>query len=605
MAVELEIKTKVDVSQAQKANKEVEKGAKQSSEAIDGMTSALDKFTGGAISAFKSFGAGVKSGITSLKTFKGVLATTGIGALVIAVGSLVTYFTKTERGAEALRVIMATLSGVIGAFTDKAVALGESIYEAFNNPKQALIDLGDSFTYYFTEFIPNAVQKVIDGLGLLGKAIGLLFEGEFSAAADVAAQGFSKVADGITDINPVTAVLKSVVEEVVEIGKQAIISGDAAGNLEKRLNALKKAERDLSVETANRRAEIKELNKDAEDTTKSYEERAEAARKASAIESSLLNERVRLAKENVAIIREQNALSESSEADIQKLADAEIALANIREQSLELQTTLQNKLNILEQQQEADRLSTIENARLEKLKEEDNAIREYKLENDEATLEELLVFEQRKRDLELEQLDLTEAEKEAIRLSYLEKEAAANKQKNDKKKLDDEKAAADTLKLEEAKANAQNSLTNSVFALAADLGSKSVKVSKGIAAAKATFDTYAAIAGSLRAAQASPGAAIPGYAIAQAVATGVFGLLQVKKILSTNTSGTSAPSPTSSGGRGGASAPAQSAVPSFDFINQGVGGTQNAGFNTRAYVVNQDIRDQSALDSRIRDLSRA
>ena len=354
MAVELNIKTKVDVSNATKGTSEVEKGAKSAGSAIDQMTGALDKFSGGAVTAFKSFTSGVKSGITSLTTFKGVLAATGIGALVVAVGSLVAYFTKTERGAEALRVIMATLSGVIGAFTDKAVALGESIYEAFNNPKQALEDLGDSFTYYFTEFIPNAVQKVIDGLGLLGKAIGLLFEGEFSAAADVAAEGFTKVADGITDINPLTAILKEVAEEVVEIGKQAIISGNAAGNLEKRLNALKKAERDLAVETANRRAEIKELNKEAEDTNKTYEERAAAAQKASDIESNLLAKRVQLAKENVAIIREQNALSESSEEDIQKLADAEIALANIRAESLEMQTTLQNKLNTLKQQQDAE-----------------------------------------------------------------------------------------------------------------------------------------------------------------------------------------------------------------------------------------------------------
>lgn len=600
--IEMKIKTVVETKKATDGVKEVEKGANKAGGAIDQMTGALDKFTGGAVTAFKSFGAGVKSGIASLTTFKGVLATTGIGALVIAVGSLVAYFTKTERGAEALRVIMATLGGVVGAFTDKAVALGESVYEAFNNPKQALEDLGDSFTYYFTEFIPNAVQNVIDGLGLLGNAIGLLFEGKFSAAADVAAEGFSKVADGITDIVPVTAVLKSVAEEVVEIGKQAVISGNAAGNLEKRLNALKKAERDLAVETANRRAEIKELNKDAEDTTKTYEERAIAAQKASDIESNLLARRVQLAKENVAIIREQNALSESSEEDIQKLADAEVALANIREQSLEMQTTLQNKLNILKQQQEAEIATDKENKRLEKLKEEDNAIREYKLENDEATLEDLLIFEQRKRDLELEQTDLTEAEKEAIKLSYLEKE----KQAAEAKKAQDKKDSEDRIKLEEAEANAKKSLTNAVFAIAADLGSKSVVASKGIAAAKATFDTYAAITGSLRASQASPGAAIPGYAIAQAVATGAFGFLQVKKILSTKAN--SAPSPSGAGGGGaggGTSAAQQEALPSFDFINQGVGGTESAGFRNKAYVVSQDIKDTAALDARINDLARA
>ena len=603
--IEMKIKTVVETKKATDGVKEIEKGAKSAGSAIDQMTGALDKFTGGAITAFKSFTSGVKSGITSLTTFKGVLAATGIGALVVAVGSLVAYFTKTERGAEALRVIMATLSGVVGAFTDKAVALGESIYEAFNNPKQALEDLGDSFTYYFTEFIPNAVQKVIDGLGLLGKAIGLLFEGEFSAAADVAAEGFSKVADGITDINPLTAILKEVAEEVVEIGKQAIISGNAAGNLEKRLNALKKAERDLSIETANRRAEIKELNKEAEDTTKTYEERAIAAQKASDIESNLLKRRLQLARENVAIIREQNALSESSEEDIQKLADAEIALANIREQSLELQTTLQNKLNILKQQQEAEIATNLENSRLERLKEEDNAIREYKLENDEFVLEDLLAFEQRKRDLELEQTNLTEADKEAIKLSYLEKVAAAEKQALENSAKKTKENNDNDLAIAKANADAKSSLLNSVFQIGSMLGEKSVIIAKGLAVAQAGINTFQGVTSAL--AQTTDVTPTQSLRFANAAAVGVSGALNVAKILATKTNSSSTPSPSvsnpSSGG--GISAAQQQALPSFNFINQGVGGTQNAGFKNKAYVVSQDIKDEAALDARITDLSRA
>lgn len=601
--VELNIKTKLDISKAKEGTKEIEKGAKKAGGAIDQMTGAIDKFTGGAITAFKSFGAGVKSGIASLRTFKGLLATTGIGAVVIAVASLFSYFTKTERGAEALRVVMATLEGVLGAVTDKVISLGEGLFNAISNPKQAIEDLGNQFVYYFTEFIPNAIQKVIDGLGLLGKSISLLFEGEFSKAAETAAEGFVKVVDGATDLNPVTAIVKSVTEEVIELGKEAIITAEKSGALERRLNALRNAERDLAVETAKRRAEIKELNKDAEDTTKTYKERAEAARKASQLESSLLNERVRLAKENVAIIREQNALSESSEADIQKLADAEIALANIREQSLELQTTLQNKLNILDQQRKAENKADTENERLEKLKEEDNAIREYKLENDEVLLEDLLIFEQRKRDLELEQLDLTEAEKEAIRLSYLEKEAAAKKQISDKVAADNKKKDKDDLALAKANADAKTSLLGKVFQIGAMLGEKNVAIGKGLAVAQAGINTYQGVTAAL--AQTTDATPTQSLRFANAAAVGIMGALNVKKILSTNPSGGSAPNPSTSAGGGVSSTPPPVDVPSFDFINQGVGGTQNAGFNNRAYVVNQDIRDQSALDERIRDLSRA
>jgi len=91
-----------------------------------------------------------------------------------------------------------------------------------------------------------------------------------------------------------------------------------------------------------------------------------------------------------------------------------------------------------------------------------------------------------------------------------------------------------------------------------------------------------------------------------ATAAGAFSALQIKKILSTNPSkGGGSPSASSRGVSGGTSAAQQQALPSFDFINQGVGGTQNAGFRNKAYVVSQDIKDEAALDARITDLSRA
>jgi hypothetical protein len=49
------------------------------------------------------------------------------------------------------------------------------------------------------------------------------------------------------------------------------------------------------------------------------------------------------------------ALSENVEADQQKLVDLEVALINIRTESAEMQTTLNNKLNIIRQQTAAEK----------------------------------------------------------------------------------------------------------------------------------------------------------------------------------------------------------------------------------------------------------
>ena len=68
-----------------------------------------------------------------------------------------------------------------------------------------------------------------------------------------------------------------------------------------------------------------------------------------------MKQRTALAKENLRILNAQKELNESDEPTLQAIAEAEISLSTIRMESLELQTTLQNKLNTIEQQQETER----------------------------------------------------------------------------------------------------------------------------------------------------------------------------------------------------------------------------------------------------------
>jgi len=61
--------------------------------------------------------------VAALKTVKGALISTGIGAFVVVVGTLIAYFTTTEKGAQKLRTIMAGLGGVIRAVADAMMSL--------------------------------------------------------------------------------------------------------------------------------------------------------------------------------------------------------------------------------------------------------------------------------------------------------------------------------------------------------------------------------------------------------------------------------------------------------------------------------------------------
>lgn len=138
-------------------------------------------------------------------------------------------------------------------------------------------------------------------------------------------------------------------------------------------------------------------------------------------------------------------------------------------------------------------------------------------------------------------------------------------------------------------------------AIASELLAKGTEEGRAFAAVQATYNTYAAIAAQLKAASAA--GVIGPLAIATAVSTGVFGFLQVKKILNTR-------SPqTSGGGSGGGSTPNinqqdQNPLPNLDFgaVNQGVGGTQNGAF--RSYVVNRDLENERKLEARLNDLAK-
>jgi len=64
----------------------------------------------------------------AMKVLKTALIATGVGALVVALGSLVAYFTKSGRGADQFAVIMAKVRSVIDNVISRLAAFGEGIF---------------------------------------------------------------------------------------------------------------------------------------------------------------------------------------------------------------------------------------------------------------------------------------------------------------------------------------------------------------------------------------------------------------------------------------------------------------------------------------------
>lgn len=368
MAEEIDVNINVNTKEAGAGISDIADGVDNIGSSADMATGALDKMTGGAVSGFKSFLVGARSAIASMFTLQGAIVATGIGALVVLIGALVAYFTSTMRGAKELEVVFAVLGAVVGKITEGFALLGEYIINAVMNPKQALDDFMKGVEY-LNQHVKNVVDTIQKGFIVALKTLKKWFLIAAQGAAEFFTAGLADTSAMQKEIDALSGEIQDATNDFVEAGEAMIDhvvepfrqAGEALKAYEQELlrvareqaqititaQALREAQRELSVEFAEGRAQIKEYNMIAEDMSKPLEERIDAAKRAMAIEQNLMAERQRQAAIELDLHRRTMALSESTEEDLEKEAELEVALINIRTESAEMQTTLNNKLQTM------------------------------------------------------------------------------------------------------------------------------------------------------------------------------------------------------------------------------------------------------------------
>lgn len=168
---------------AKKNIKDVADEVKQTNKAATQLTNSFDKATGGlisksqgAVSSIRNLGNGLKlTGSTGVKAFKALkiaIASTGIGLLLVAFGSLITFFTETQRGADKIKQAFAGVRAAVSAITDRISGLGESLTKLFtgdwrgalDGAKDAFKGLGDEIREEVTAAIEleKALQRIKD-----------------------------------------------------------------------------------------------------------------------------------------------------------------------------------------------------------------------------------------------------------------------------------------------------------------------------------------------------------------------------------------------------------------------------------------------------------
>jgi hypothetical protein len=273
-------------------------------EAVDG-TGLFTKAQQAFAAAQKVATAATQGGTIATQSFGKALMATGIGAIVILLGSLISYLTRTQEG------------------MDKVAQATEAV--------------GTFVAVVFDEF-SRLGKQVIDSIIPTFKGLGEILAGIFTLDYDRVTKGFTEVKDAVSSIDGIN---------VLEVGKNAAKAAADAAELTKQLQNVVRQEKALDLQRAQSRQQITELKKIAEDTTKSQSERLAATQKAEKIEGDLLARSISLQKERIRILKAQNDLSSSTDADINRVIEAEIELANLQQESGEKQIELQNKRNEL------------------------------------------------------------------------------------------------------------------------------------------------------------------------------------------------------------------------------------------------------------------
>tara|TARA_R100001244_G_scaffold11860_2_gene14037 strand:+ start:12868 stop:14358 length:1491 start_codon:yes stop_codon:yes gene_type:complete len=153
MAEEYKIKLTTDASQVTKEVGETSKEIGQATKE-QGLFAAASTKLAGAMALVKG---GIKKVIITMKTLKGAIAATGVGLLVIALGSLVMYFTKTTRGADKLSEVMAAVGAAVDVVVDRISSFGEAILAFFSGDyKGAIEGMKDTFTGLGDEIMREA-----------------------------------------------------------------------------------------------------------------------------------------------------------------------------------------------------------------------------------------------------------------------------------------------------------------------------------------------------------------------------------------------------------------------------------------------------------------
>lgn len=534
-----------------RANTQLKESTKNTAD-YSGVIGILDRQTGGAISSVQNLTKSVGGATKGFKFLKAAIAATGIGLLVIAITSVATAFTNSEKGQNKFRKLMTQIGVVVG--------------------------------------------NVTDILGNFGNAIISFITGNFDEAKE--------------SINAVTEGIKNFGEETrkeIEIAGELADARAKADKMERDL-IIERAEATRKFN------ELREKAADKENV--SIEDRIAALREAGRIEDEITQKEIEAARIRFETKQQENALSESTKEDLDEEAQLQARLIELEASRLKKQKTLTAEIttNLREQKAEEKRIQAEADAEQKRIDDEkaakDKEASDAKLaaEKQLADLKKQIrdaeaVSEDEKRALEIEKV--TEHYDNLIALATKNGIDITNLEAAKTKRIDELNQTE--VEIAELTGQQKVQIAMDTLQLVGMIAGEGSKIGKAAALAQATISTVQGTINAFKTAADNPITTFfPPYPFIQAGIAAAAGVANINKIKSVKVGGSvSAGVATSSsvGGAGGAVATPQ--APAFNIV--GAGGTnqlaqtiaQQTQQPVKAYVVAGDVTTAQSLDRNI------
>ena len=281
------------VEELGKVNKEVGKGKKKNEDYTKSLTEASSGLSfmgvslGGVAKSFRGVVQVTKASVLSFKALKTAIAATGIGLLLIALGSLVTFFQSSEDGQNKLNKIMDVFGVIVGNVTDILANFGKILFNT----------------------------------------IGALLRGDFSGALEAAQEGVQDLTAEISNFGAETLKEIGIAQEVADLRAKT-----------------DKLERKQLVRRAKIESEIAERRlKAKQEDVFSSRERLKFLEEANELSETLLNTDVEIAQNRLEERQLQNSFSKSSKENLDAEAEAQA-------QVFKIETARQNARRAIERE---------------------------------------------------------------------------------------------------------------------------------------------------------------------------------------------------------------------------------------------------------------